>query len=138
MGDLTPALQAKLLRVLQERELRPLGAARPEKVDVRVLSATNRDLDQPMSEGAFREDLFYRLNVIEVVLPPLRDRAEDVLPLAEHFVAEAAKRIGERIYVFWQAALKILLAYPWPGNVRELENVIERAVALSEGPQLGP
>ena len=93
----TPALQAKLLRVLQERELRPLGAARPEKVDVRVLSATNRDLAQRMREGAFREDLFYRLNVIEVVLPPLRDRAEDVLPLAEHFLAEAATRTGKRI-----------------------------------------
>src|SRR5207237_10331273 len=84
IGDLTPALQAKLLRVLQEREIRPLGAARPEKVDVRVLSATNRDLAQRMSEGAFREDLFYRLNVIEMVLPPLRDRYEDGSPLADH------------------------------------------------------
>jgi two-component system response regulator PilR (NtrC family)/two-component system response regulator HydG len=138
IGDLTPALQAKLLRVLQEKEVRPLGAARPEKVDVRVLSATNRDLAQRMAEGAFREDLFYRLNVIEVVLPPLRDRAEDVLPLAEHFLSEAAVRTGKRISTFTQAALKILLAYPWPGNVRELENVIERAVALAEGEQLGP
>ncbi|HZS35767.1 MAG TPA: sigma-54 dependent transcriptional regulator, partial [Polyangia bacterium] len=138
IGDLTPALQAKLLRVLQEREIRPLGAARPEKVDVRVLSATNRDLAQRMSEGSFREDLFYRLNVIEVVLPPLRDRAEDVLPLAEHFLTEAAARTGKRIRNFTQAALKILLAYPWPGNVRELENVVERAVALAEGEQIGP
>jgi DNA-binding NtrC family response regulator len=138
IGDLTPQLQAKLLRVLQERELRPLGAARPEKVDVRVLSATNRDLAQRMREGSFREDLFYRLNVIEVVLPPLRDRAEDVLPLAEHFLGEAAIRSGKQIRGFTQAALKILLAYPWPGNVRELENVIERAVALAEGEQLGP
>ena len=120
IGDLTPALQAKLLRVLQERELRPLGAARPEKVDVRVLSATNRDLAQRMSDGAFREDLFYRLNVIEVVLPPLRDRAEDVLPLSDHFLQEAATRTGKRIQAFTQPALKILLAYPWPGNVREL------------------
>ena len=138
IGDLTPQLQAKLLRVLQERELRPLGAARPEKVDVRVLSATNRDLAQRMREGAFREDLFYRLNVIEVMLPPLRDRAEDVLPLSEHFLIEAAARSGKRISAFTQAALKILLAYPWPGNVRELENVIERAVALAEGDQIGP
>jgi DNA-binding NtrC family response regulator len=138
IGDLPPQLQAKLLRVLQERELRPLGAARPEKVDVRVLSATNRDLAQRMSEGAFREDLFYRLNVIEVILPPLRDRAEDVLPLSEHFLVEAAARSGKRIANFTQAALKILLAYPWPGNVRELENVVERAVALAEGDQIGP
>jgi hypothetical protein len=123
---------------LQERELRPLGAARSEKVDVRVLSATNRDLAQRMREGAFREDLFYRLNVIEVVLPPLRDRAEDVLPLAEHFLTEAAGRSAKRIMAFTQAALKILLAYPWPGNVRELENVVERAVALAEADQIGP
>src|SRR5690242_17323570 len=136
IGDLTPALQAKLLRVLQEKEVRPLGAAWPEKVDVRVLSATNRDLAQRMREGAFREDLFYRLNVIEVMLPPLRDRAEDVLPLAEHFLVEAAARTGKPIHGFSQPALKILLAYPWPGNVRELENVIERAVALAEGEQL--
>jgi DNA-binding NtrC family response regulator len=138
IGDLTPALQAKLLRVLQEREIRPLGAQRPEKVDVRVLSATNRDLAQRMAEGAFREDLFYRLNVIEVVLPPLRDRAEDVLPLAEHFLGEAARRTAKRIHAFTQPALKILLAYPWPGNVRELENVVERAVALAEGDQITP
>ena len=91
-----------------------------------------------MSEGAFREDLFYRLNVIEVVLPPLRDRAEDVLPLADHFLQEAEKRTGKRIHAFTQAALKILLGYPWPGNVRELENVVERAVALAEGDQIGP
>src|SRR3954471_6846958 len=138
IGDLPPQLQAKLLRVLQERELRPLGAARSEKVDVRVLSATNRDLAQRMAEGAFREDLFYRLNVIEVMLPPLRDRAEDVLPLSDHFLAEAAQRTGKRIISFTQPALKILLAYPWPGNVRELENVVERAVALTEADQVGP
>jgi two-component system response regulator PilR (NtrC family)/two-component system response regulator HydG len=138
IGDLSPQLQAKLLRVLQERELRPLGAARPEKVDVRVLSATNRDLAQRMREGAFREDLFYRLNVIEVILPPLRDRAEDVLPLADHFLTEANVRSSKRITTFTQAALKVLLAYPWPGNVRELENVVERAVALAESDQIGP
>jgi two-component system response regulator HydG len=107
-------------------------------VDVRVLSATNRDLTQRMAEGSFREDLFYRLNVVEVMLPPLRDRAEDVLPLAEHFLTEAAGRTGKRITTFTQAALKILLAYPWPGNVRELENVVERAVALAEAEQIGP
>jgi transcriptional regulator with PAS, ATPase and Fis domain len=138
IGDLSPALQAKLLRVLQERELRPLGAARPEKVDVRVLSATNRDLSQRMREGAFREDLFYRLNVIEVVLPPLRDRSEDILALVEHFLAEAGKRSGKKLRGLSEPASKILLQYPWPGNVRELENVIERAVALAEHELLGP
>ena len=138
IGDLTPALQAKLLRVLQEREVRPLGATRSEKVDVRVLSATNRDLAQRMGQGVFREDLFYRLNVIEVSLPPLRDRGEDVLPLAQHFLAQAGKRTGKRLRGFEQSALKVLLSYPWPGNVRELENVVERAVALAEGELIGP
>src|SRR5579871_3579925 len=137
IGDLSPPLQAKLLRVIQEREIRPLGAARPEKVDVRVLSATNRDLEQRMREGAFREDLFYRLNVINVALPSLRDRPEDVLPLADHFLSEAGKRGAKRFISFTQAALKVLCAYPWPGNVRELENVVERAVALAEGPEIG-
>jgi two-component system response regulator HydG len=137
IGDLSPPLQAKLLRVIQERELRPLGAQRPEKVDVRVLSATNRDLEQRMRQGVFREDLFYRLNVIQVALPPLRDRADDILPLAEHVLIEACKRSGKRIGSFSQAALKVLMAYPWPGNVRELENVIERAVALADRHELG-
>jgi DNA-binding NtrC family response regulator len=138
IGDLSPPLQAKLLRVLQEKEIRPLGATRPEKVDVRVLSATNRDLEARMRSGALREDLFYRLNVIQVALPPLRDRTEDILALANHFLAEAAARSGKRIVSFSQPALKALLAYPWPGNVRELENVIERAVALAELSELTP
>ncbi|MSP59089.1 MAG: sigma-54-dependent Fis family transcriptional regulator [Myxococcales bacterium] len=137
IGDLSPALQAKLLRVIQEREIRPLGAARSERIDVRVLSATNRDLEQRMKEGAFREDLYYRLNVIQVVLPPLRDRAEDILPLADHFLAEAAKRSGKRVAAFTASAFKVLAGHPWPGNVRELENVIERAVALAETAELG-
>jgi DNA-binding NtrC family response regulator len=138
IGDLTPTLQAKMLRVLQEKEIRPLGATRPEKVDVRLLSATNRDLEARMRSGAFREDLFYRLNVIQVALPPLRERTEDVLPLANHFLATAAERTGKGIVSFSQAALKAMLAYPWPGNVRELENVIERAVALAELSELTP
>ena len=138
IGDLSPPLQAKLLRVLQERELRPLGATRAEKIDVRVLSATNRDLEQRMRSGAFREDLFYRLNVINIPLPPLRARTEDVLPLARHFLEAAAQRSGKSIAAFSQPALKAMLAYPWPGNVRELENVIERAVALADSPELTP
>ncbi len=137
IGDLSLTLQAKLLRVLQEREFRPLGASRPEKVDVRVLSATNRDLSQRMREGVFREDLYYRLNVIEVVLPPLRDRTEDILPLGDHFLQLAAQRTRKPISGFSESALKILLGYPWPGNVRELENVIERAVALAEQAEIG-
>ncbi len=138
IGDLSPPLQAKLLRVLQEKEIRPLGATRPEKVDVRVLSATNRDLESRMRSGAFREDLFYRLNVINVALPALRERTEDILPLAGHFLAAAAARSGKQIHTFSQAAVKALLAYAWPGNVRELENVIERAVALAELSELTP
>ena len=138
VGDLSPPLQAKLLRVLQEREIRPLGATRPEKIDVRVLSATNRDLPQRMQKGVFREDLFYRLNVINIDLPPLRARTEDILPLAQHFLAVASERSAKRMTGIAQPALKAMLAYPWPGNVRELENVIERAVALAEGSQLLP
>jgi DNA-binding NtrC family response regulator len=118
---------------LQEREVRPVGATRAEKVDVRVISATNRDLDRRLRDGSFREDLFYRLNVIHVHLPPLRDRIDDVLPLAEHFLARAADRAGKPLNGFREAAKKLLLGYTWPGNVRELENVVERAVALAEG-----
>jgi DNA-binding NtrC family response regulator len=138
IGDLSPQLQAKLLRALAEREIRPLGATRPEKVDVRVISATHRDLEQRLREGTFREDLFYRLNVVQIHLPPLRDRAEDILPLCEHFLRAATARSGKRITGISQAAAKILLGHAWPGNVRELENVIERAVALAETSQISP
>jgi transcriptional regulator with PAS, ATPase and Fis domain len=133
IGELPLPLQPKLLRVLQEREVRPLGATRAEKVDVRVISATNRDLDRRLRDGSFREDLFYRLNVIHIHLPPLRDRIEDVLPLAEHFLARAAAGAGKSVGGFREPAKKLLLGYTWPGNVRELENVVERAVALAEG-----
>jgi DNA-binding NtrC family response regulator len=141
IGELSPPLQAKLLRVLQEREIRPLGATRSEKVDVRIVAATNRDLEARLREGLFREDLFYRLNVIHVALPPLRARPEDILPLAQHFLGEAVRRAGKegarRVTGFAQAAVKALLAYHWPGNVRELENVVERAVALCDGGEIG-
>ena len=133
IGELPLTLQPKLLRVLQEREVRPLGATRAEKVDVRVISATNRDLDRRLRDGRFREDLFYRLNVIHIHLPPLRDRPEDVLPLAEHFLARSAERAGKTLGGFRENAKKLLRGYGWPGNVRELENVVERAVALCEG-----
>jgi DNA-binding NtrC family response regulator len=137
IGELPPSLQAKLLRVLQERELRPLGATRNEKVDVRVVAATNRDLEARMRSGQFREDLYYRLNVIHVAIPPLRARPEDIVPLAEHFLATARRRGTASTKTLGPAAAKALLAYPWPGNVRELENVIERAIALCDGDVIG-
>ena len=133
IAELSPPLQAKLLRVLQDREVRPLGANGSEKVDVRVIAATNRDLDRRLADGTFREDLYYRLNVIHIHLPPLRERPEDILPLCEHFLAAAVAHTGKRIGGFQEAAKKVLLGYVWPGNVRELGNVIERAVALVEG-----
>ncbi len=134
IGTLTPALQSKLLRVLQEREFEPLGSERSERVDLRVIAATNRDVRQMVADGKFQEDLFYRLNVIPIALPPLRDRREDVPPLVEHFVRKHAQRTGRRIERIEDAALDVLKQYDWPGNVRELENTIERAVVLSSGP----
>jgi DNA-binding NtrC family response regulator len=134
IAELSPALQAKLLRVLQEGEIRPLGAARNEQIDVRVIAATNKDLETHLANGEFREDLYYRLNVIHIELPTLRDRGEDILPLAEHFLARSAAKAGKEVRGFHESANKALLGYGWPGNVRELENVVERAVALVEGP----
>jgi DNA-binding NtrC family response regulator len=133
IAELSPALQAKLLRVLQEGEIRPLGAARSEKVDVRVVAATNKDLETRLASGAFRQDLYYRLNVIHIHLPALRDRPEDVLPLAEHFLSRSATKAGKAIRAFHESAKKAMCGYGWPGNVRELENVVERAVALADG-----
>jgi DNA-binding NtrC family response regulator len=133
IAELSPALQAKLLRVLQEGEIRPLGAARSEKVDVRVVAATNKDLETRLTSGAFRQDLYYRLNVIHIHLPALRDRPEDILPLAEHFLGRSATKAGKEIRAFHESAKKALCGYGWPGNVRELENVVERAVALADG-----
>ena len=138
IGDLPIGLQAKILRVLQEREVRPLGAQKGEPVDVRVVAATHHDLRQAVREGRFREDLFYRLAVIEIGVPPLRDRPEDIVPLAEHFLRRVATRSGKSVTGFAGAALKRLEAYHWPGNARELENAIERAVALSRDALLTP
>jgi DNA-binding NtrC family response regulator len=134
IGTMNPALQSKLLRVLQEREFEPLGAERTERVDVRVIAATNRDLRQMVAEGRFQEDLFYRLNVIPIELPPLRERREDIPPLVEHFVRKHAQRTGRRVERVDEGALAALQQYDWPGNVRELENTIERAVVLATGP----
>jgi DNA-binding NtrC family response regulator len=138
IGDLAPQVQAKLLRALQEREVRPVGAAASEPVDVRVVAATNRDLRAAVADRSFREDLYYRLAVIDVAIPPLKDRPEDILPLAEHFLARAAARAEKYVIGLSGAAVKRVLSHDWPGNVRELENAIERAVALSEGDHVTP
>jgi two-component system response regulator PilR (NtrC family) len=130
VGELTPLMQVKLLRVLQERRVRPVGATREVPVNVRVLAATNRDLEQAVKQGSFREDLFYRLNVLHVHLPPLRQRIEDLPELARHFVERTCEAFGRPIKRLTPDALRVLQAYSWPGNVRELENVIERTVAL--------
>ena len=131
IGTMSPALQAKLLRVLQEREFEPLGAERSQRVDVRVIAATNRDLPRLVEEGKFLDDLFYRLNVIPMQLPPLRERRDDIPILVEHFLRKHAQRTGRRVERVADAALERLVAYEWPGNLRELENTIERAVVLS-------
>jgi DNA-binding NtrC family response regulator len=131
IGTISLAVQAKLLRVLQDREFEPLGAERTQRVDVRVITATNRDLRQLVSEGKFLEDLFYRLNVIPIEMPPLRERREDVPLLIEHFVRRFAERTGKTIDGVDEKAMTELTRYEWPGNVRELENTIERAVVLA-------
>jgi DNA-binding NtrC family response regulator len=130
VGELTPLMQVKLLRVLQERRVRPVGSSHEVEVKVRVLAATNRDLEQAVKDGEFREDLYYRLNVLHVHLPPLRQRSEDLPELARHFVERTCETFGMPPKRLTSDALRVLQAYSWPGNVRELENVIERTVAL--------
>ncbi|HXW04580.1 MAG TPA: sigma-54 dependent transcriptional regulator [Vicinamibacterales bacterium] len=137
IGTMSPALQAKLLRVLQERDFEPLGSERTQKVDVRVIAATNRDLRLMVTDGRFQEDLYYRLNVIPIHIPPLRERREDIPVLVEHFIAKHAVRAGKRIEGIAPGVLQSLHASDWPGNVRELENTIERAVVLSLSPTIG-
>ena len=131
IGTMAQPLQAKLLRVLQEREFEPLGSERSQKVDVRVIAATNRDLRQMVAESRFQEDLYYRLNVIPVHIPPLRERREDIPILVEHFVRKHAQRAGKKIDGLAPGVLEALQTAEWPGNVRELENTVERAVVLS-------
>ncbi|HUH06038.1 MAG TPA: sigma-54 dependent transcriptional regulator [Kofleriaceae bacterium] len=137
IGELAAPLQAKLLRVLQEHEVRPLGSTATQKIDVRVVAATNRDLEEMMTEGTFREDLYYRLNVIQIDLPPLRRRPDDILPLIEYFLETAAEKADRpRTMRVSQEAHRVLLSYPWPGNVRELQNCIERGLALCPGDEI--
>jgi two-component system response regulator HupR/HoxA len=131
VGEMTPGMQVRLLRVLQDNEIRPLGGTDTHKVDVRIMAATNRDLRSLVQEGRFREDLFYRLRVVEIGLPALRDRREDIPMLAQHFLDLANERMGRRMRGFTQAAMERFVSHDWNGNVRELENEIERVVALA-------
>jgi transcriptional regulator with GAF, ATPase, and Fis domain len=131
VGDIPPALQPKLLRVLQEQEFERLGSTRTHKVDVRLVAATHRDLTDMANRGEFRSDLYYRLNVFPVLLPPLRERREDIPALVSHFVGIYGRRLGREIEHIPSATLSALTSYQWPGNIRELQNLIERAVILS-------
>jgi len=133
IGDVTPGMQVKLLRVLQEREIRRVGENKSRPVDVRVVAATNRDPAHGVAEGTFRQDLYYRLKVVELQVPPLRDRRDDILPLARLMLADAVARMGRKISGLTPRAADQLLRYEWPGNVRELENTMERAAALARG-----
>jgi formate hydrogenlyase transcriptional activator len=136
VGDIPLELQPKLLRALQEQEFERLGSTHTKRVDVRLVAATNRDLARMVADGQFRSDLYYRLNVFPVVLPPLRGRPEDIPILARHFAQQFARRMGRQIETIPSAVMESLVRYPWPGNIRELQNVIERAVILSPGPAL--
>ena len=132
IGELPLSLQVKLLRVLQENEVRPVGDSRPFQVNVRVIAATAKNLEEEVKRGSFREDLFYRLNVLTIALPPLRQRPEDIPHLCAHFIERFNAKMGKRIRGISPAAMRVLLGYSWPGNVRELENVIERGILLTE------
>lgn len=138
IGDVPPTIQVKLLRVLQEREFERLGSNRTRQIDVRVVAATNVDLRRALEEGNFREDLYYRLNVFPITVPPLRERREDIPALAEMFLARFARDLGSPVRGISAEALRMLLDYHWPGNVRELENVIERSLVLAQGEALQP
>ncbi len=138
IGDISAAMQVKLLRVLQEREVKRIGESHARAIDVRVISATNQHLERLVAEGRFREDLFYRLNVVQIEIPPLRDRREDILPLARHFLKRCALRLKLPDLRLAPACVDVLLQHPWPGNVRQLENVIEQAAVLCPGGVITP
>ncbi len=138
VGDIRESLQAKLLRVLQEHEFERVGGTKPIRVDIRVIAATNRNLEEAVKGGRFREDLYYRLNVVRLRLPPLRERREDIPGLAEHFLRKYCAETGKTIPGISAEAVDLLKAHPWPGNVRELENAVERAVVLGAGAEISP
>jgi two-component system response regulator PilR (NtrC family) len=132
IGEMPKNLQVKLLRALQEREITPVGDTKAIKVNLRVIAATNRDLSHEVAQGNFRQDLFYRLNVVEIKMPPLRERRDDIPMLARHFIEKYTKELGRPMRPLSSDAIRHLVSYPWPGNVRELENIIERAIILSK------
>ncbi|GAB3026759.1 sigma 54-interacting transcriptional regulator [Bowmanella dokdonensis] len=134
VGDMPVAFQVKLLRALQEREVRPVGATQPIPIDVRIISATHRDLEKAIPEGEFREDLYYRLNVVELRLPPLSERREDIPLLVNHFLSQIQARSRKQVTGYSDEGMELLIAAPWPGNVRQLQNVVEQTVALCNGP----
>src|SRR5579863_3021419 len=136
IGDVPANVQVKLLRILQEREFERLGSNKVQHIDVRVVAATNKDLRQALEDGTFREDLYYRLNVVPIEIPPLRERKEDIPWLSRHFVEKLAPEMGDRITGITDAAIDKLMTYHWPGNVRELENVIERSIVMASGEKL--
>ena len=138
IGEMSAVMQVKLLRVLQERRFRRVGGLEEVQADIRVIAATNQDLSKAVAEGRFREDLFYRINVIPIALPPLRDRREDIPLIAEHFLAKYAEQMGKSVTGISHEAMELLMRHDWPGNIRELENVIERAVALEATPSILP
>jgi two-component system response regulator HydG len=137
IGDMSPSTQAKILRVLQEHEFERLGGTRTLRVDVRLVAATNRDLAGMVQSGLFREDLYYRLNVVSIEMPPLRERKDDIVPLANTFIRRFAGELKKKIEGLDPDAQKLLIRYNWPGNIRELENTIERAMLLTEGRAIG-
>ncbi|WP_372933321.1 sigma-54 interaction domain-containing protein, partial [Shewanella putrefaciens] len=138
VGELSPSMQTKLLRVIQEKQIRRVGDNSIKDVDVRIISATNKDLEAAVEAGEFRQDLYYRLNVIKLEIPPLRNRGEDILPLARHFLSDFNEKLGRDLTGFNYKTADLLLNYDWPGNIRQLANTIERAVVLSQGPQVMP
>lgn len=138
IGDLSHPLQSKLLRVLDDYEIRPLGGIQSRKVDIRLIAATNKDLSKAVKEGAFREDLYYRINVVTIKIPPLRERKEDIVMLTRHFIDRYSREIGKTVKYIDDESIKVLTCYDWPGNVRELQNIIERAVLITDSNTIFP
>jgi len=138
IGDMSLSLQAKLLRVIEDQVIRPVGSTKGSKVDIRFITATNKDLEAGVREGTFREDLYYRINVISLQIPPLRERQDDIGALARHYLVKYAQEMGKQVKELAPEAMAVLTEYRWAGNVRELQNVIERAIIISEGDVIRP
>ena len=138
IGDMSLALQAKLLRVIEDQVIRPVGSTKGTKVDIRFITATNKDLKAAVKQGAFREDLYYRINVISLQIPPLRERKEDIGALVEHYLGQYAHEMGKQVKEVSPEAMDVMMNYEWAGNVRELQNVIERAILISDGDLIRP